>query len=233
MPVARVVNASYGLKFANGTSQPTTTTSKITLGLDYLAQQTGYLLVKSSGNAGYIQGTPNVTRPGDSFSGLAVGSAVNPDGMAGVNSSFQGPVPQRWNRLAGFSSFGTTAGIMKPDLIGPGAYKDTAAGATDQGVTLADQNNTFTSPQGLNIGRVGTSYAAPHVSGIAAQLLQGNAALEERSLRAALLTGSDKTFRRVDDTAWTVGQNGLDPQIGAGFVNAWDAASVAVPAPAA
>ncbi len=229
-PVARVVNASYGLKFANGTSQPSTTLSKITLGLDYLAKQTGYLLVKSAGNAGYIQGNPNVTRPGDSFSGLAVGASVNPDGMAGVNLSFQGPVNQRWNRLAGFSSFGTTAGIMKPDLVAPGAYRDTAAGATDQGITMADAGNAFTNPSGLNVGRVGTSYAAPHVSGIAAQLLQGNAALEERSLRAALMTGSDKTFRRVDDTAWVAGQNGLDTQIGGGFVNAWDAASVAIPA---
>lgn len=229
-PVARVVNASYGLKFADGTSQPTTTTSKITLGLDYLAQQTGYLLVKSSGNAGYLQGNPNVTRPGDSFSGLAVGSAVNPDGMAGVNASFQGPVSQRWNRLAGFSSYGTTAGIMKPDLVGPGAYRDTAAGLTDEGVLMADDANAFTHPVGNGIGRVGTSYAAPHVSGIAAQLIQGNIALNERALRAALLTGSDKTFRRKDDTPWAAGANGLDPQIGAGFVNAWDAASVAVPA---
>lgn len=226
-PVARVVNASYGYNIAP--RPPTNSLSKVSMGSDYLASQTGYLLVKSAGNLAYDVASPSTTVPADAVNGLAVGASVNPDGMAGVNSSFQGPVSQRWNRLAGFSSFGTNAGLMKPDLVAPGAFKDTKAGLTDEGIVMADDGNAFTHASGLNIGRVGTSYAAPHVSGISAQLIQGNNALDQRSLRAALLTGSDKTFRRVDDTAWTQGQNGLDNQIGAGMVNAWDTASVAIP----
>ena len=89
------MNASFGFRVGNNAA-PSTALSKSSLGLDYLAIQTGYLLVKSAGNQAYTEGNPNVTPPGDSFNGLSVGASVNPDGMAGVNSSFQGPAPQRW-----------------------------------------------------------------------------------------------------------------------------------------
>jgi len=84
--------------------------------------------------------------------------------------------------VAYFSSRGPVSPFyIKPDLVAPGAYINTT------------QNNggyNFTS---------GTSYAAPHVSGAAALLLQKNPQLHHHELRSLLLTTSKPVSDAYDN----------------------------------
>ncbi len=73
--------------------------------------------------------------------------------------------------IAHFSSRGPVSPFyMKPDMVAPGAYINT---------TQIGASYNFTS---------GTSFAAPHVSGAAALLLQNNPELENHELKSLLVT---------------------------------------------
>ena len=73
--------------------------------------------------------------------------------------------------IAHFSSRGPVSPFyMKPDMVAPGAYINT---------TQIGSSYNFTS---------GTSFAAPHVSGAAALLLQNNPELENHELKSLLVT---------------------------------------------
>ncbi|WP_185736680.1 S8 family serine peptidase [Candidatus Nitrosopumilus sp. SW] len=73
--------------------------------------------------------------------------------------------------LAHFSSRGPVSPFyIKPEIVAPGAYINT---------TQSNAGYNFTS---------GTSYAAPHVSGAAALLLQKNPALHHHEIKSLLLT---------------------------------------------
>ncbi len=76
--------------------------------------------------------------------------------------------------IAHFSSRGPVSPFyIKPDMVAPGAYINT---------TQKNGGYNFTS---------GTSYAAPHVSGAAALLLQKNPSLHHHEIKALLLTTSE------------------------------------------
>ena len=76
--------------------------------------------------------------------------------------------------VALFSSRGPVSPFyIKPDLVAPGAFVNT---------TLIDGKYNFTS---------GTSFAAPHVSGAAALLLQRNSDLKPNEIKSLLVTTSD------------------------------------------
>ena len=76
--------------------------------------------------------------------------------------------------VALFSSRGPVSPFyIKPDLVAPGAFVNT---------TLIDGKYNFTS---------GTSFAAPHVSGAAALLLQKNSDLKPNEIKSLLVTTSD------------------------------------------
>jgi serine protease len=105
--------------------------------------------------------------------------------------------------LASYSSFGPTV-----DLAAPGG--DFADGDASFGVasTMWDyQNNVPTYALA-----VGTSMAAPHVSGIAALVLAANPGLTNAQLRT-----------RLENYAVDLGAPGLDDQYGHGLVNARNA----------
>lgn len=76
--------------------------------------------------------------------------------------------------VALFSSRGPVSPFyIKPDLVAPGAFVNT---------TMTDGRYNFTS---------GTSFAAPHVSGSAALLLQKNSDLKPNEIKSLLVTTSD------------------------------------------
>ena len=84
--------------------------------------------------------------------------------------------------VAHFSSRGPVSPFyIKPDLVAPGAFINT---------TLSDGKYNFTS---------GTSFAAPHVSGAAALLLQKNPDLNPEEIKSVLLTTTDFVFDAYDN----------------------------------
>lgn len=186
--------------------------SSITLAMDSLVASSDFLFVKSAGNAG----PGNVTVPGDTFNGVSVG-ALRRSG----DVRHQGPVRQPMNYLANFSSRGTTAApaYNKPDLVAPG-------------VNLDMPSNTDPDPADPNRFRgfspaSGTSFAAPHVSGVAAQLYQLAPTANHRTMKAVLMNAADKTVRhddRDDHGPWSATAHGLDPQLGAGALEGWGSA---------
>ena len=231
---AKVINASIGM----GTSAPN---SKATLGLDNaisggggFVSRGGFLFTKSAAN----NGTSPVTKPGSQFNGLTVGAVTSEDYQVGT-LSHQGPANRRWEHVANFSNFGGAGGVSKPDIVAPGARVDTddpvgGNSGMEVGINLATAGNAFASNAGASF--VGTSYAAPHVAGIAAQLYEKRPFDSHRTMKAVLMNAADKTVRgivhgpaggphgtfwRQSDPAWSAGAHGLDPTSGAGMVNAW------------
>jgi len=236
---ARVVNMSFGGNPPVATFEAIATANTLVT------------FVKSAGNNSGQNNNPNdpangannVTDPGLAYNIIAVG-ALNRD----------------FTRRADFSSFnnGLAGAPAKPDLVAPGEYVTSAVGADlNAGGLLNDYDNRFTASDyahratsGSTSGPVnGTSFAAPHVSGAAALMLnlrdkkQGAGPLDHdvnaddaRVVKAILLNSAATGIIKHKDnaTAWrqvTTGtvasQNlvvteSLDRELGAGMLNTYD-----------
>jgi hypothetical protein len=186
--------------------------SRSTLAVDYFAHNNNILWVKSAGNQG-----------GD---GGDIGSqtiTIPGDCFNCLTVGATGPSPA-FNRVAAFSSEGRTADLRnKPDLVAPGT-------AINMPVT----------PSPNFAANDGTSFAAPHVAGVAALLDQFAATAanhpnggDHRVTEAVLLNSASKdggekpgevrVTRKDGATLWqptTPGADSLDDQMGAGEVNA-------------
>ncbi|AFS80293.1 peptidase S8/S53 subtilisin kexin sedolisin [Candidatus Nitrosopumilus koreensis AR1] len=124
----------------------------------------------------------------DREEGLEIVESIN--GNEAVLNLFFNP-----DYLAHFSSRGPVSPFyIKPEIVAPGAYINTT------------QNNA-----GYNFTS-GTSYAAPHVSGAAALLLQKNPQLHHHEIKSLLLT----TVEPVSDA---YGNNFSIQEAGAGRLN--------------
>lgn len=206
------------------------------------------VFVKSAGNAGpgSVGGNPanTITNPGMNYNGIAVG---------GLNATFAA--------TASYSSSNSTpGGLRKPDLVAPSEYilspiaidtnNDGMANDFDRRFTGVDARvfadaNFATSRTGSISG---TSFAAPHVSGVAALLAQAQredrggvfdaTSDDSRVVKAVLLnTATRDGIRDSAGARWSQRSNplpgpnqgytvteSLDRQLGAGMVNALGAA---------
>jgi serine protease AprX len=91
-----------------------------------------------------------------------------------------GATGQDGAKVQGYSSRGTAAGKKRPHLIAPGGFEDT------EGMTSCLVGGGFG-----DVGH-GTSYAAPHVSGLAALLVQQDPARTPDNVRDLLISACKK-----------------------------------------
>ncbi len=137
--------------------------------------------------------------------GIAVVFAAGNDGPSGYTSSSPANNPEGWavgavdaaNAVAAFSSRGPSAcdGSIYPELMAPGVAVKSADLSFGGLALYADVS--------------GTSYAAPHVSGVMALLAQAHPGAEVAALEAALA-----------QTARDLGPAGADNAYGQGLVDA-------------
>ncbi|HUE69681.1 MAG TPA: S8 family serine peptidase [Pirellulaceae bacterium] len=151
----------------------------------------GVLFVVAAGNDG-----PHVPAPGDVLTParaprvLAVGATDSADVIAG----FSGQGPTSWQGVAGYNDYIHPPGLLKPDVSAPGVSVNSTAngGGYVNGPTWS-----------------GTSMATPHVSGVAALLLQQDPTLLPHELTYI-----------IRETAVDLGAAGPDNAYGYGRVDA-------------
>jgi serine protease AprX len=141
-------------------------------------------------SAGNIGFSTLISDPGMAYNAIVVGSMYDHDSQS----------EPYWNddTLSTFSCYGETTGGYKPDLTAPG-----------QGISIAGYTNSN-----------GTSFAAPHVTGILAQILgyRYNLAVEHSTLKALCLAGT--THKTSVDYGEYLMSPGYSNKEGAGVIDA-------------
>ncbi len=146
------------------------------------AVNAGVAVVAAAGNEGPDPGT--MSFPGADKNAIAVGATDSSDGIASFSS--RGPVS--W---VNDPTYGTQT-YIKPDVSAPGVWI----------------NSTW--PGGGYNTLSGTSMATPHVSGLAALILQKYPGLSPSQLK-----------NKLEDTSIDLGPQGMDNTYGAGRINAY------------
>ncbi|MEM7681329.1 MAG: S8 family serine peptidase [Planctomycetota bacterium] len=175
------------MSLANPAGSASNGSDKISLFSDYYSSQLGIPVVVSAGNFGN-NFDPDPTGPADAFNVITVGA---------TEPAFQ----SQYRRVTSSSAYGPTDdGRIKPDIVAPG-----------QQIETANFNWEFQSDFTTYSG---TSFAAPHVTGLlAAQMGFGQdhgLNFSPLVLKATLLNSADK----VNDPAgfaWTPGYSGALP----------------------
>jgi serine protease AprX len=157
-PDVQVVNLSLAIARPTG---PRYGSDPLTAGVEHV-RAAGVLAVASSGN------TPGqVGDPGDDPQSLTVGATDLSGHDAGV---------------ASFSGRGIVAGVVKPDVVAPGAH---VLGEISPDSLIARQNPSATTPDGLFVGS-GTSEATAVTSGVAAAYLSSHPGSSPAAVKTGL-----------------------------------------------
>ena len=144
----------------------------------------GVVVVAAAGNYGTANGPSGVLyAPGNDPFVITVG-AIDIGGTKNRNDDFNAP----------WSAYGRTPdGFMKPDLAAPGRYM---VGPIPPASTLAAQKAAnITAPGYIQLS--GTSFAAPVISGAAAQILAKHPTFTPDQVKGALMVST----KPVDDAA--------------------------------
>lgn len=168
---------------------------------DHIAMNHDVHIVKSAGNEEY---THYITSPGMAYNIVTVGASDDNDTYTNYDDD------TIWIN----SSYSENSGLAyKPDLVAPG---------TD----IVFSNDTGFS--GIPYIGSGTSYAAPHVVGVMAQLIQKNPnlAIKQAEMKAIITAGLSKTTFSNSTTLETIYAPALYEKHGAGLLNAQESYNV-------
>jgi len=180
--------------------------SQLDLMVDWAAYDRGISTAISSGNISGGNGSPAVRGPGSAFNGITVGRTIADLSKVSIDSA---------------GAF-TADGRMKPDVVAPGTLLTLAN--DDWEGAAADWDG------GLN----GTSFAAPHVAGLMAQMLEAGTTLgfstDPLVVKATILNSANKNVLDRDFNPWEPGNvatiagvrtvsQPLDTHSGAGLIN--------------
>ncbi|MCK4444597.1 MAG: S8 family serine peptidase, partial [Thermoplasmata archaeon] len=150
---------------------------------DLLVSGEGLSVVVAAGNSGSQRHT--VGRPGTSKRVITVAASYD-----------EGDDDRTNDYLASFSSRGPTGDFrIKPDVTAPGG-KDEICSAFPDGIPVEPEVICFTSPDGIYRLMGGTSMAAPHISGLAALLLQSHPTWQPSQVKAAIINTA-QDFTRI------------------------------------
>jgi subtilisin family serine protease len=169
--------AKYNIRVANFSLHSATQTSFTRDPLDKAVEKlwfAGVVVVAAAGNYGTPDGPSGVLySPGNDPFVITVG-AIDLGGTARRNDDFNAP----------WSAYGRTPdGFMKPDLAAPGRYM---VGPVPKDSTLAVQRaDKITAPGYIQLS--GTSFAAPVVSGAAAQIMAKHPEYTPDQVKGALM----------------------------------------------
>ena len=192
-----IVNLSFGIIDPEETAYY----SVYDRAIDTIVRITNLVVVVSAGNNGAVEEEDSriITSPARSLSAITVGNAMTKDGNSTVLS-------------APYSIYATSSYreeyycVNKPDLVAPGCF-DSLWKNENNYQTELDQS-------------VGTSFSAPIVTGIAAQIIENNPLLDHQpmAVKASLLVGAD--LSQVNISNDTLKTDFLYDKNGAGMVNA-------------
>ena len=217
-----VINMSLGILYDSDNHEYKSIDSYV----DSLYYHTGVALVVAAGNLGTYQDsseidpeTVNVSSPAKALNAITVGNAQTKALFAtsiygDVNAdSLNSPFETSW-----LSSYNEAEYLPnKPDVSAPGTYIDFVLDSTTVGIAS------------------GTSFAAPIVSGIIAQMLESNANITPLDVKSILIAGAE--YSKIDiDRNNTINEYAIDDYdvgahlreiSGAGLVNAVNSINIA------
>ena len=181
------------------------------LEVDKMIETSDVTFVKSAGNNGQ-NSTPSVTSPGKAYNAITVGGVETKMELGILYSS---PYSMYTSSSYAVDSFLTN----KPDIVAPGRGF----------FFIEDYDATTGDVDVIRIGLNGTSFSAPLVTGVIAQLQQANASLKTNptAAKAVLLAGADfDTVSATNNDLWE-DCSAARVKSGVGFLNAKKAVSIA------
>jgi serine protease AprX len=187
--------AKYNIRIANLSLHSATRSSFTTDPLDKAVEKLwfgGVVVVAAAGNYGSATGPSGVLyAPGNDPFVITVG-AIDIGGTKNRNDDFNAP----------WSAYGRTPdGFLKPDLAAPGRYM---VGPVPDGSTLAVQRaDKIVAPGYIQLS--GTSFAAPAISGAAAQILAKHPEYTPDQVKGVLMV-SAKPVEGADTGSVGVGE---------------------------
>ncbi len=161
-PTIQIVNLSLAIQRPTG---PWYGADPLSAGIEHV-RAAGVLVVASAGNS-----SDQVGDPGDDPQSLTVGA-----------SDLNGSHPT----VASFSGRGLVDGVVKPDVVAPGAH---VLGAEDPNSLVARQNPSAWTRDGLFVGS-GTSEATAVASGVAAAYLSTHPGASPVQVKTGLRTSA-------------------------------------------
>ena len=209
--MVNVDNASAGTNPENNANEAWITLSALTTGAPW------NITVTDSGGGGRFDGwitssdgtiiggdsLLTVDEPGNANKVITVGSFNTKAHWASLAGQQDFLASTQLGALSYFSSLGPTRdGRQKPDIAAPGAWTCSTLSVNSVSALY------LTNPDGVHTMNLGTSMAAPHVTGVIALMLSVDPQLTTDQIRAVLIdTATQDTFTgSVPNTSWGYGK---------------------------